>query len=817
MLAMLSLLRYSLRQLFKSPGFTITAIVILGFSIGMSTAIFSLIDAVILKPLPFPDSERLVQVCEPHQNHPFSVFDYPDYVDMVAAQHTFESLALKKEVTVDLRTNGEAQRLEADFVSPSLFSVTGLPTILGRVFTEGEDIPNGPLVAVLSERCWRSRFQSDPNILGKNLILSDLSFQVIGIVPSQLDDWGPPGADVYLPVHTIVPFNFLGNPFALGDTHVFYCFGRLKAGVRVSQAEAELMTIHDNLLSQFPGVNIGYGLRVLPLLGFVVHGYSMTILLLAAAVGVLLIVSCLNVANLLFARGLHRRPEMMIRTTLGASRWRVIGQQLLETTLLTSIGGLVGLVVANICVQGTKSLIPADLYRLKELHVDTNALGFIFVLILITSLLAGLLPAWSLSQVTLAPGLKDEGGRTGTGGPHRHSIQSGLVTAQVALTCVLLIAAGLLIRSFYATQTAELGFNPNHLLMAGINLTSVKYERDGVKTRAFWDELITKIRRIPGVTDAALSTNPPLNGEYGFTPFIVDGEPRPEPDQEPVVDWQTVSSGYFRTLQIPLLQGRDFDSQDTTDKANVIVVDAALVNHFFPGQNPIGKSISIGGGGNFRSAPSLHYTIVGVVPHLCHDTPGEWEVPFQAYHPYTESDGDDEYLIIRSNLTSASLVATVQQTVASIDPGVPIFDVHSYDEVIAQRFVTRRLSTLLVALFSGAALFLSAVGLYGILSYFVGQKTREIGIRMALGAQAGHILRLVAEQGLWPVGVGLTTGILAGLLLARFVGAFLYGVSAYDPITLALTVLVLGIATLLACLLPAVRAIQINPTRVLNE
>jgi putative ABC transport system permease protein len=353
--------------------------------------------------------------------------------------------------------------------------------------------------------------------------------------------------------------------------------------------------------------------------------------------------------------------------------------------------------------------------------------------------------------------------------------------------------------------------------MAGINLTSVKYEKDGVKTRAFWDELITKIRRIPGVTDAALSTNPPLNGEYGFAPFIVDVQPRPEPDQEPIVDRPTVSSDYFRTLQIPLLHGRNFDSQDTTDKANVIVVDAALVNHFFPGQNPIGKSISMGVGGNFRSAPSLHYTIVGVVPHLCHDTPGEWKVPFQAYSPYAQIDPDDEHLIIRSNLTSASLVATIRQTVASIDPGVPIFDVHSYDDVIAQRFVTRRLSTLLVAVFSGAALFLSAVGLYGILSYFVGQKTREIGIRMALGAQAGHFLGLVAEQGLWPVGVGLTTGILAGLLLARLMDAFLYGVSAYDPITIALTVLVLGIAALLACLLPAVRAIQINPTRVLNE
>src|SRR5260221_11341495 len=297
MLAMLSPLRYSVRQLLKSPGFTIPAIVILGCSIGMSAAIFSLIDAVILKPLPFPNSERLVEVCEPHQNHPFSVFDYPDYVDTVAAQHTFDFLALERDITVDLRTEVKAQLLEANFASPSLFSVTGLPTILGRVFTEQEDIKNGPLVAVLSERCWRSRFQSDPNIIGKNIILNDLSFQVIRIVPSQLDDWGRPGVDAYLPIHTIVPFNFFGDPMALRDTHLFSCFGRLKPGVSVSEAETDLKRIHDNLLSQFPGVNIGYGLRVLPLLGFIVHGYSMTIWLLAAAVGILLIVSCLNVAK----------------------------------------------------------------------------------------------------------------------------------------------------------------------------------------------------------------------------------------------------------------------------------------------------------------------------------------------------------------------------------------------------------------------------------------------------------------------------------------------------------------------------------------
>ena len=422
---MLSHLRYSLRYLLKAPGFTITAIVILGFSIGLSTAIFSLIDTAILKPLSFPNSERLVEVDEPHHNHPHSVFDYPDYVDTVAAQHTFDSLGLKREITLDLQTKNGTELVEADFASPSLFNVTRLPVILGRLFTDNEDIANGPQVAVLSERCWRSRFQSDPNVLGKNIILNDLSFQVIGVVPSQLDDWGPPGVDVYLPLHSIVSFNFVGDPFTQRNIHLFTCFGRLKPGVSISEAETDLKTIHENLFSHYPGVNIGYGLQIFPLLGLMVAGYSTTMWLLAAAVGVLLIVSCLNVGNLLFARGLHRRREMMIRATLGASRERVVAQLLLETTLLTAIGGLLGLVVAKVCVQSTKSLIPADLYRLQELHVDTNALAFIFVLILITSLLAGLLPAWSLSQVTLAPSL-NEGGGSGTGGLHRHRIQSAL-------------------------------------------------------------------------------------------------------------------------------------------------------------------------------------------------------------------------------------------------------------------------------------------------------------------------------------------------------------------------------------------------------
>jgi putative ABC transport system permease protein len=810
---MLSHLRYSVRQLLKAPGFTITAIVILGFSIGLSTAIFSLTDAVLLKPLPFPSPERLVQICLPYQHHPFSVFDYPDYVDMAAAQHTFDSLALKVERTVDLRTNGQAQLLEAAFVSSSLFRVTGLPVILGRIFTEKEDIPNGPLVAVLSERCWRSRFQSDPNIIGKNVILSDLSIQVIGIVPSQMDDWGPPGIDVYLPIHTIATFHFLENVvFAARGNHLFTCFGRLKEGVSVSRGEADLKTIQNNLLVHYPGVNQGRSLRVFPLLGYIVNDYATTIWLLAAAASVLLIVSCLNIGNLLFARGLYRRREIMIRATLGASRWQVVGQLLRETLLLTAIGGIAGIVIAKVCVWATKSLIPRDIYRFQELQANWNALGFTFCAIIVAALVSGLLPAWSLSQATLEPALRGEGGRAGTGGPRRHRIQAGLVTAQVALSCVLLVGAGLLIRSFYATQTVDLGFNPNHLFKAGISLTSVKYVSDDAKTVAFWDELITKVRQMPGVTEAATDDAPPLAGHrWDISPFTVDGQPKPEPGHEPVLTPEAVSSGYFRTMQIPIVEGRDFNAGDTSDKENVVIVDAALAQHFFPGQNPIGKSIRI------RYTGNTQCTIVGVVPYVCDRTPGEEDIPFQSYQPYTQVVPGRGALIIRSDLSSSSLTSAVQQAVSSIDPGVPIYDGCAYDQMIAEQFVTRRLSTLLVALFSGATLFLSAVGLYGVLSYFVGQRRREIGIRMAIGAEARNIVRLVVKQGLWPVAVGLIVGILAGLLLARFIEALLYSVSAYDPVTVLLTVLVLGTVSLLACLLPAVRAIRINPAKVLSE
>lgn len=810
-------LRYTIRLLLKYPGFTITAVLIFGFGIGANTAIFSLIDAVILKPLPFPEPDQLVQICEPYQNQQFTPLDYPDYVDIAAVQHTFAAMAAVTSGTFDLTVNGEPQHLRLDFVSPGMFKVGGLPPLLGRVFTEQEDVPNGPFVALLSEQCWRSRFHADPSIIGKNIVLSENSFQVIGVVPIQPNDWGPLPAEVYAPIHTLVPLGMVstnrGYPLELRDVHYYDCIGRLQPGVSLAQAQADLETVHNNLLTRYPDTNRGYSLRVIPLLDRMLTDYAATTWLLGAAVLCLLLVSCANVANLLYARGLQRRREMSIRSALGASRSRLITQLLLETLFLSVLGGLLGLGIALCSAETIKRLSPPALYRFQELSVNLNALIFVFVVILLTSLLAGLIPAWSLSRATFAPALRDDGGRAITSGPRRHRVQSILVTGQVALACVLLIAAGLFVRSFEAAQDIPLGFNPHHLLTVGIGLNAVKYETDGVKTRAFWDALLTKVRRLPGVTEVAFNNNLPLKWDWEtLSPFTIKGTPDPGPGKRPVLTWQMTSSDFFRTLQIPVLQGRDFDSQDTADKPSVAIVDRALAERYFPGQSPIGKGISVSSEEGIRDC-----TIVGVVPHLRYKSPGQTENAFQAYFPYSQWSFDIVFLVVRSDLDAGVLIPAIRQTVTSIDSGVPIYDVNTYDALIAEKFATRRLCALLVTLFSCAALFLSAIGIYGVMAYSVGQRTRELAIRIALGAQVNNILRSVADQGMKIVCVGILVGLAVALSAAHLIEGLLYGVSAIDFVTLLTSTGILLTAAVLACLLPALRAVKINPTTALRE
>jgi predicted permease len=429
-------LRYKIRLLLKSPGFTVTAILILGLGIGVNTAIFSLIDSVLLKPLPFPNPDRLVEITEPYQNDLASGVDYPDYMDMVGAQHTFDVLAVASNEGIDLSGEGKPERLTTSFVSPSVFNCTGLPVLFGRVFSDQEDVPNGPLLVVLSEKYWRDRFHSDPGILGRSLMLGEHSFQVIGVVPKQAVDWGPPGVDAYLPANTLATLGYMdprrGYPLAQRDVHRFGSYGRMKPGVTLAQARADLQIIHDNLLARYPDTNQGYGIGVTPLLDSMVTDYSATTWLMAVAVGCLLLIATGNVANLLFARGLQRRQELMMRSVLGATRLQLVGQLLAETVILAAIGGVIGLIFSFYAIGLIKKLAPVTLYRFQEPNIDLHALLFVLGVTLLAAILSGILPAWGMSGVSVAPGLKDVGGRGRTSGVQHHRVQAMLVSLQVA-------------------------------------------------------------------------------------------------------------------------------------------------------------------------------------------------------------------------------------------------------------------------------------------------------------------------------------------------------------------------------------------------
>jgi putative ABC transport system permease protein len=808
----LSQLRYTVRLLLKSPGFTITAALILGFGIGANTAVFSLIDAVILKSLPYPHSDRLVQISQSRQGSPDRWVDYPDYQDFCTTQRSFSDLAVLRGWHFDLSGQGDPVRLTGGYASTSFFEVFRTPLLLGRPFTNEEDKPNGPLVAVLNERLWRDRFNADPKIIGTTITLDNQVLQVVGIAPAQIEDWTA-GLDVLLPLNAISAF---GERHLLEQRalHRLDCFGRLKAGVTLDQAQADSETIQRNLANQYPDTDKGYEIRLVPLLDSSVNDYSSTLWLLGAAVVCLWLIANANIGNLFFARALERRREITIRATLGASRLRLAGQLMLESSFLSVFGGLIGLLVAVWAISLIKVLSPQqDLARFQRVSLDAGALLFFFGTTIFTSLLFGLLPAWCWSKANLGSGLKDETTRGGTAGPRRQKIQSLLMIVQVAVSCVLLIGANLLARSFQTMQTIPLGFNPNHLLAIQIELPSIRYKSEG-RSLTFFETLLENVRHLPQVSAAALNPDPPFNDWNAAEPFGVPGRPDPEAGKEPTLEWQDVTPGYFRTLEIPLLAGRDFDDRDLHGNSRVVIVDEALAQRYFPGQNPIGKEIS-----DFddRYGEERHYyTIVGVARKVRHERPDVEQTAFQAYFPFARSLRDG-ILLVRSEGDPGALIPVVRKVVASIDPTVALSKVNTFDDWIAKKYVTRRLAMLLVSVFFTVALLLSVVGLYAVLAYSVGQRTREIGVRIALGARSSKILGLVIQQGLMLVGIGLVVGIAAAQVLVRLIDSVLYGVSATDPISISTSVFVLGPTAILACLFPALRATRIDPITVLRE
>ena len=601
--------------------------------------------------------------------------------------------------------------------------------------------------------------------------------------------------------------------------HTEFCIGRLKPGVTLAQAQADLNVVQNNLAQRYPDAEKGYAIRVESFVGLTVSSYATTIWSLGGAVACLLLISISNVANLLFARALDRRKEMNIRSTLGASRARLILALLLETAVLSAMGGVLGGLIAWGAVELIKKVSPENFRRFQDVQLDSNAFIFIVSVTALVALLAGLFPALSNSHTDLGSALRDEGGRAGTVGPHRQRAQSLLVASQVALACLSLVGAGLLVRSFYAAFSLPLGFNAEHLLSANISPTTPTYEKDPSQLSVLWDRALQNARRLPGVTDAAMNSEQPYEWTFGdpTVPFRIIGQPEVEPGKEPTMCAQVVSPGYFQTMQIPLLQGRDFDANDRAGNQLVAIIDTGMAQHYFPNENPIGKQILDLPGGS-RHLNYATWTIVGVVQNSRHNRPQNPTPAYQAYFPDHQVQGlFREFLLLRTTGDPSPLIPEIRKLVAAIDPEVPATRVMLFEDLVAEKFAPQRLGMLLGTIFSVAALFLSAVGLYGLLAYYVNERRREIGVRIALGAQSSNIIRLVVRQGLGLVAIGLTIGIGVALVLVRFIESFLYGISGGDPITLLSAVLVLSLAALFACLVPALRATRVNPITALRE
>jgi len=814
MRSLISYLRHTIRLLLKSPGFAITAILILGLGIGANTAIFSLINGVLLKPLPYPQGDRLIRIYQPTLDVPRMNVAYSDYVDFKAGQHTLQGLTLIGADDFQITGDAEPERLDGAYVTGNFFAVMGRPFLLGRPFGEAEEKAAANVV-VLTDVLWRKRFHGDPKVLGQNITLNGRVFQIIGITPPQANEINR--IDLYIPFTLSPNYKDVSNR---RSGHSYDCIGRLKDGVTLDQAQADFEVITRNLVTLYPDTSSLFGIRLVPLLNSVVSDYSATLWLLGGAVLCLLLITCANTANLLLARARERTKEITVRAALGASRERLIIQLLSESLILALLGGGVGLLTGCWGVSLIKTLDPGKITRLQAISIDGTALLFVFVVTLLTALLFGLLPALVLSRANLASALRDEGGRTGTAGRERQRSQNLLVIGQVALASVLLIGAGLLLRSFLALQSVPLGFKSDHVLVADVYLASTKYA-DGETRKAVFDSLLDKVGRLPGVIDAGLNAAVPFGENRDLETVIIAGRPVIDVSRLPWAVHQIVSPSYFRTLGIQLLKGRLFDERDQENGENVVIINRSIAQRLFAGEDPIGKQLD--DMGQLFNRPRHLITIIGIVADVQHGDPEVQGTSFQAYYPYTQTAGGfGEYskfatLVVHTNGDPRALVPVLRKAVDTIDPDLPLTNVGPYGDQIAKSFTAKRLSLIIVSLFSGVALLLASIGLYAVLSYSVSLRVREIGVRMALGAEATNIIKLVTYQGLRIIGVGLIIGAGGGIILGQVIGSVLYGVSATDPTALLTGTTVLALAALLACLLPAFRATRIDPITALRE
>jgi putative ABC transport system permease protein len=796
---------YAIRSLLKHPGFTAIAVITLALGIGANTAMFSVINGVLLRPLPYHQPDRLVTIWEesPERDMYQMPVSFANMSEWIAQGQAFDQISAYTFTNLNLTGAGEPVRLSAVRVSANLFSLVGATPMLGRTFLSEEDKDGASPVVVLSHSLWQSRFGSKSEVIGQKIIINNQARTIVGIMPPKFQfpvGFGYLGRVLNDPTDLYVPLAPTSDETRRGN-YSFFVLGRLRPSVTIDQAQAEMSTIERRLEQQYPDSNTGIGVRLILTQEQTVKEIRPALLVLLGAVAFLLLIACANLANLLLARSASRKKEFAIRVALGASRFRVLRLLMTESLMLSIAGGALGLLFA---VWGTAALValaPDNIPRLNEIGVDTRVFGFTLAISLMTGFLFGLVPAISASKPDLNEGLKESSkGSTGTAAGKR--TRNVLVAVEVGLSLVLLIGAGLMIKSFIRLQQMDLGFRTDNLLTMSLALSELKYPEEQQQV-AFVQRTLEQVEALPGVQSAAITTGLPLTLSLEGSDFRIEGQPEPEAGKEMIIYTRSVSPGYFAALGTSVIKGRDFSDRDNNDSPGAAIINQDLASIYFPNEDPIGKRIT------FDDRQSW-ISIVGVIADVKQmglDSVAKPEV----YFPYMQRPASAMSLVVRTTANPMNAVAAVKSQIQTIDRDLPIDGVKTMQQLLAESISGRRFNMLLLTSFAGVALVLALVGIYGVMSYTVTQRTHEIGIRVAIGAQRRDVFRMVMGQGMLLAVIGVAFGLVGAFALTRLMTTMLFGVEPNDPATfVTIALLLIGVA-LVACYIPGRRATKVDP------
>ena len=791
--------QYALRSLTKRPGFTLIAVITLALGIGANTAIFSAINALLLKPLPFPELDRVVAVWDkmPSRGVTRNEVSVANYLDWQSQSQSFDQFALHRWWSANLTGIDPPERIQGFLVTANFFDALGMNPIMGRNFSAEENQPGKDAVAIITHSLWQRRFGGDPNIIGKTITVNSIVRTVIGVMPERFNY--PKGSEVYAPL-AMTPELMRSR-----DSHSYYIVGRLKQGVSIESAQAELDGISARLEQQYPDTNKGWSAAVYPIVADTVRGYDTALWVMMGAVGFVLLIACANVANLMLARASGRQKEIALRAALGASRWRIVRQLLTESVIVALAGGVIGILVGFWGIDALRVSNPGDAARFApgwyQLGINFPVLIFTFALAIFSGIVFGLFPALQISKPNLNDSLK-EGARQSSGSSHR--MRSSLVVFEVALSLVLLVGAGLLARSFLSLLRTDPGFDPENVLTMNLVLPAAKY-RDRPSRAAFYQDLVQRVKATPGVQSAAVVNYIPLGGANSSDSYLVEGEPEPAPGDEYLGRYRVSTPDYFQTMGISILRGRGFTEQDKVDGPPVVVVNETLARKHWPDQEAIGKRIRLYG----PVAENPWMQIVGVVKDVKHEL--TLTVTPEYYLPHAQDPWNAMVLVARTTVDPASLASSLRQQVWAIDKDQPVFNVKTMHEVRWVSVAMYSFSSVMLAIFAGVALLLATIGIYGVMAFAVTQRTQEIGIRMALGARAVDVLKLVVRHGMKLALLGIVIGLAGSWALTRFMKGLLVGAEATDLLTFSVVPLCLLVAAFIACYLPARRATKVDP------